>query len=147
MADIPFTTDAGTAIAQFTEAIGAAPTVASVPLSDCQPAATFNDWGGLWLTTPSYNPDITGGTFWLLVESVSTPNGIPIVITGTGGVGTSLATLLADEPGIRDTWAENNGRYLVDPQEGERWGVAVQIVDSAVHDFSSQSIYNPHNGC
>ena len=147
MEDIPFATDPATAIAQLTDAIGAAPTTSTVPESDCQPAATFNDWGGLRITTPSYNPDITGGTFWLYVKSASTPNGIPIVITGTGGVGTSLATLLADEPGIKDTWAENNRRYLVDPQEGERWGVAVHIVDSAVHDFSSQSIYDPHNGC
>jgi hypothetical protein len=147
MAEIPFTTDPATALAQFTDAIAAAPTVSTVPESDCQPAATFNDWGGLRLTTPSYYPTLGGGTFWVSAKSVSTPNGIPIVIAGTGGVGTPLATLLADEPGIRDTWAADNDRYLVDPQEGDRWGVAVQIVDSAVHDFSSQTFYNPHQGC
>jgi hypothetical protein len=43
------------------------------------------------------------------------------------------------------TW---DGLLLVDPQDGDDWGVVVGVgVGDTINDFIAPYRYNPHNGC
>jgi hypothetical protein len=99
MADLPYyATDAATAVAALTEALGT-PVTSSIAASSCTYATTKYDWGGIILADPAATTAVAGAHFSIYLTAAATPGGV--ILEGPSGVtvGMTTAAALAAAPG------------------------------------------------
>lgn len=141
LVDLPYTSDGPTAVSDLAAAIGAAPVVTSVEESDCVRATTSYDWGSFRINSPAQGASHPGALFNIEVGAAA--GGLPVELPDGARVGDPAAPLVAE--GAHTTW---DGLLLVDPQDGDDWGVVVGVgVGDVINDFIAPYHYNPHNGC
>jgi hypothetical protein len=146
--DIPFTTDAETAIAQLSEAIRLPEVRSTLPAGGCfreRPQAT---WGGLsfiWGTDWQRPGD---AQFLATAAADRTTNGIPVTILGGQMVGAPEADVFASAPGAYsdDYVAWKTLHYDVvrgDPvgTPEEYWGAVAIMQGGVLTSFSSPINY------
>ncbi len=143
LVDLPYTSDGPTAVAQLAAAIGADPVVSAVEESDCVRPTTSYDWGSFKINSPAQGASHHGALFNIETPRGARTSGLPVELPDGASVGDPAAPLVAE--GAHTTW---DGLLLVDPQEGDLWGVVVGVgVGDSINGFIAPYYYNPHNGC
>jgi hypothetical protein len=141
--DIPYTTPLLTAVLQLQEAIGLTPTTAPGGDNQCVPAYTRYSWGELSLApSASYYADQLDDAQWyVLVRAQQTPNGIRVESIGHQAVGAATEEVLAAYPGAatQSTGGPGSLSILVDPQNGGRWGTAVNVASGSLFAIAAPS--------
>ena len=99
--DIPFTTDAATAVGQLNTAIGVpAEVTTSVNDGNCAADTTHYGWGGFELHVPGGYAAAAGAAFVASAKSATTGNGLAVGMPNGLGVGATTASVLTFQPGV-----------------------------------------------
>ncbi len=146
--DLPFTTDAESAVAQLSEAIRLPETRATLPMTGCFHERTQASWGGLSFV---WGPDWqrpAGSQFLATAEAASTTNGIAVAVLGGQQIGTAESAVFAGAPGA---YTEDYGSWKTlhyDVAHGtatgnpdEYWGAVAIIQGGVLASFSSPVYY------
>ncbi|MEO5921784.1 MAG: hypothetical protein ABIQ01_11650 [Pseudolysinimonas sp.] len=144
--DVPFTTDAATAVDLLAEAMDLEPTVSTIEATGCSPAATNWDFGGVRILAPAPDGSRLGVAFIARATAAETPNGLHIDLTFADQVGSSLADVVAHGPGgaytvVSEDLGGGHGVAMLDGQDGNTWGVIMVVESGIVTSFYSPGYF------
>jgi hypothetical protein len=144
--EVPFTTDAATAVDLLSEAIELEPTVSSIAGTGCSDPATLWDWGGLRLVAPAPRGAELGAEFIARATAAETANGLAIELTYADAVGSSLADVIAHGPASYTVVSEDLGAghtvAMLDGQDGDTWGVIMVVESGIVTSFYAPGYFH-----
>lgn len=142
--DLPFTTDAESAVAQLSEALRLPEVRSTIPSSTCfqeRPQATWGGisviWGTDWQRAP-------GAKFIAIASAGTTSNGIPVTLGAGQAIGAPEADVFAGAPGAYSTdygsWKTihydvGDGDPVWSPEE--YWGAMAVMQGGVLTSFSS----------
>jgi hypothetical protein len=149
--EVPYSTDAGTAVALLSDAIEAEPVVSTIAATGCSPAATVWDWTGLRIIAPAPDGDALGAEFIARATAARTGNGLDIELTYADAVGSSLSDVVAHGPGgaysvISEDLGGGHTVAMLDGQDGDTWGVIMVVESGTVTSFFAPGYFHSDDG-
>ena len=151
MVEVPYSTDAATAVDLLSDAIELEPTVSTVAGTGCSLPTTLWDWGGFRLASPAPSGSGPGALFIARATGATTTNGLDIDLTYADTVGSSLADIVAHGPGGAYTVVSEDigGGHVVamlDGQDGDTWGVIMVVESGVVTSYYAPGYFHTDDG-
>ncbi len=148
-AQIPYSTDAATATAQLTAALGDDPSTTSVTDDPCFPLLDERGWGGLHLwTSPDGVIRPADAQFFVTADDEETSTGFPIRITSGQTVGATQDEVLAANLGAPSFGTDDAIDLHYDVASGaadgdpdQYWGAIAQLEDGELRSIGAPVYY------
>ncbi len=149
--DVPYSTDAATAVDLLSDAIELTPTVSTIAGTDCSLATTIWDWGGFRLASPAPDGAGPGAQFIARATAADTSNGLHIELTYADEVGSPLADVVAHGPSggytvISEDLGGGHTVAMLDGQDGNTWGVIMVVEGGVVSSYFAPGYFHSDAG-
>ncbi len=146
--DIPFTTDAETAVAQLSEALRLPETRSTLPASGCFPPRAQATWGGISFVWGDDWQRPPGAQFLATATAAGTSNGIAVALLGGQQVGAAESDVFAGAPGAYSDDFGSQKTLHYDVANGsptgsmdDYWGAIAIVNGGVLTGFSSPIRY------